>query len=105
MVMRLTGFGSTTTRNHRKHTEKSLKNAEHKSLLKTQRLLNTEIQANRGAHFLYLAWQGGHPFPPVSYATDGIGTVNQRKRQKLVESNAKVNKGSAKNQRRSNQLL
>ena len=36
-----------------------------------KRILITEIQANRGAHFLHFACQGGgvHPCPPVSYAT------------------------------------
>jgi len=34
-------------------------------------LLNTEIQATQGAHFLHSACQegGAHPCPPVSYAT------------------------------------
>ena len=35
-----------------------------------KRKLNPEIQANRGAHFLHLACQGGRraPLLPVSYA-------------------------------------
>jgi len=36
LVMQLPGFGCTNTRNHQKHTEKSLKNAKHKNLLKSK---------------------------------------------------------------------
>jgi len=41
-----------------KHSDKFLKNAKNKNLLKITRI-NTEIQTNRGAHFLHLAWQAG----------------------------------------------
>jgi len=53
-----------------KESEKFLKNAKTKNLWKIKRILNTEIQANRGAHFLHLACQGGRraPLPPVNYA-------------------------------------
>jgi len=64
--MRLTGFAEI----NENHSEKFLRNAKNKNLLKIKRILITEIQANRGAHFLHLACQGGRraPLPPVSYA-------------------------------------
>ena len=45
-----------------KHSEKFLKNATNKNLLKIKRI-NTKIQANRGAHFLHVACQGGWRAP------------------------------------------
>jgi len=42
----------------------------------------TEIQANRGAHFLHFACQGGRraPLPPTSYAT-GYSLLLETKNQ------------------------
>jgi len=64
--MRLSGFARTETRNHRKHSEKFLKNAKNINLLKMIRILLAEIQAYRGAHCLHFACQGGgrSPLPP-----------------------------------------
>jgi len=61
--MRLTGFARTDTR---KHSEKFLKNAKNKNLLKIKRILNTEIQANRGPIFHVWLVRGGRraPLPP-----------------------------------------
>ena len=64
--MRLTGFVSTNTRDHRKTLRLIFENAKNKNLLKIKRI-NTEIQANTGGHFLHFACQGGAmriPAPP-----------------------------------------
>jgi len=60
------------TRSLRKTLREIKNKAKNKNLLKIKRILNTEIQANRGAEFLYLASRGGgaHPCSSVSYATD-----------------------------------
>jgi len=69
LVMRLAGFAHTDTQNHRKNSEKFLKNVENKNLLKIKRILITEIQAYRGAHFLHFACQGEGRAPLKSHST------------------------------------
>jgi len=39
------------------------------NLLKTKRILNTNLSA-KGAQFLHLACQGGSPHYPISYVTE-----------------------------------
>jgi len=56
--MGLTGFVCTNTRSHRKTLRQIFKNAKNKNLPKIKRILNTELQGNRGVHFLHLAYQG-----------------------------------------------
>jgi len=75
LVMRSVDSSVLTPEISGKHTEKFLKSAENKNLLKIKIILNTEIQANRGSHYLHLACQeggGAHPLPPVNYATPWI---------------------------------
>ena len=55
LVTRLTGFVCTKTG---KHSEKFLKNAKNKNLLKIKRILNTEIQGNRGPIFYIFPARG-----------------------------------------------
>jgi len=49
-----------------KHSKNFLKNAKNINLIKIKWILNSEIQGNRGDHFLHLACQGSgaHPCPP-----------------------------------------
>ena len=57
--MQLTGLVCTNTQNRRKHSEKFVKNAKNKNLLKIKRILLPKYKLKGGAHFLYLACQGG----------------------------------------------
>jgi len=67
--MGLTGFVCTNTRSHRKTLRQIFKNAKNKNLPKIKRILNTELQGNRGVHILHLTYQGvrggAHPCPSV----------------------------------------
>jgi len=67
------GFLCTKTRNHRKTTVQKLpKNAKNNNLLKTKKVLNTEIvyEQNGGAVFAFTyQGRGSHPCTPVSHNT------------------------------------
>jgi len=65
--MRLTGLVGTNTRNPRKHSEKFLKNAKNKNLLKIKRILLRKYKLTGGPVFYFYPARGGVvPLCPLS---------------------------------------